>query len=59
VYLDYRSIAVEVAGVKRMPDLANHGAAAGLDDLAEIIGRLMTKSVVCNQQEPRIRRPSA
>jgi hypothetical protein len=59
VYLNYRSIAVEVAGVERMPDLANHGAAAGLDDLAEIIGHLMTKSVVGNQQEPRIRRPSA
>jgi hypothetical protein len=33
-------------------------SANGLDDLAEIIGHLMTKSVVGNQQEPRIRRPS-
>jgi hypothetical protein len=37
-----------------MPDFANHGTAAGLDDLAEIVGHLMTKSVVGNQQEPAL-----
>src|SRR4029450_13825044 len=35
-----------------MPDFANHGTAAGLDDLGEIVGHLMTKSGVGNQQEP-------
>jgi hypothetical protein len=37
-----------------MPDFANHGTAAGLDDLGEIVGHLMTKSVVGNQQEPAL-----
>src|SRR5215470_2521737 len=35
-----------------MPDLADHGAATALDDLAEIVGHLMTEGVVGNQQEP-------
>src|SRR6516165_1721456 len=37
-----------------MPDLADHGAAARLDDLAEIVGHLMTEGVVSNQQEPAL-----
>ena len=37
-----------------MPDFANHGAAAGRDNLAEIAGHLMTKRVVGNQQEPAL-----
>jgi hypothetical protein len=37
-----------------MSDFANHGAAARPDDLAEIAGHLMTKSVIGNQQEPAL-----
>ena len=37
-----------------MPDFANHGAAARLDDLVEIAGHLMAESVVGNQQKPAL-----
>jgi hypothetical protein len=37
-----------------MPDFADHAAAAGHDDLAEIAGHLMTEGVVGDQQEPAL-----